>query len=153
MIVVEAGHPKDTAPAALLAQSHALMNAMFPAGACHYLDLDALCAENIRFFVAREGDAILGTGALAIQDGYGEVKSMFTDEMGRGKGIAAAVLRMVEDTAREEGLTILRLETGTGLDAAHRLYDRFGFKKCGPFGSYEDSDYSVFMEKSLEDEA
>ncbi|MBU2992574.1 GNAT family N-acetyltransferase [Octadecabacter sp. 1_MG-2023] len=150
MIVVQAGHPKDTAPAALLAQSHTLMNAMFPADACHYLDLDALCAENIRFFVAREGDAILGIGALALQDGYGEVKSMFTDEAGRGKGVAAAVLRMVEDTAREEGLTILRLETGTGLDAAHRLYGRFGFEKCGPFGSYEDSPYSVFMEKSLE---
>lgn len=149
MIVVEPANPKDEA-AALLAQSHALMNAMFPSGACHYLDLDALCADNIRFFVARDGDVVLGTGALAVMDGYGEVKSMFTDETGRGKGVAAAVLRMVEDTAVAEGLPLLRLETGTGLDAAHRLYYRFGFAKCGPFGSYEDSPYSVFMEKPLE---
>ena len=149
MIVVEPANPKDEAPAALLAQSHALMNAMFPSDACHYLDLDALCADNIQFFVARDGDAVLGTGALAVMDGYGEVKSMFTDVAGRGKGVAAAVLRMVEDTALKEGLPLLRLETGTGLDAAHRLYDRFGFVRRGPFGSYEGSPYSVFMEKPL----
>jgi len=149
MITVEAGNPKADAPSALLAQSHALMNSLFPADACHYLDLDALCADNIRFFVARDGDAVLGTGALAVMDGYGEVKSMFTDEAGRGKGVAAAVLRMIEDTAIEEGLPLLRLETGTGLDAAHRLYYRFGFEKCPPFGGYEDSPYSLFMEKTL----
>lgn len=149
MISVEPGDPKAPAAAALLGQSHALMNAMFPAGACHYLDLDALCADNIRFFTAREGDQILGTGALAIYDGYGEVKSMFTDKAGRGKGVAAAVLRMIEDTAREAGLPLLRLETGTGLDAAHRLYERFGFAQCGPFGDYEAGPYSLFYEKTL----
>ncbi|WP_296418000.1 GNAT family N-acetyltransferase [Pseudooctadecabacter sp.] len=149
MISVEPADPKAPGPAALLGQSHALMNAMFPADACHYLDLDALCADHIRFFAAREGDLVLGTGALAVMDGYGEVKSMFTDEAGRGKGVAAAVLRMIEDTARAEGLPLLRLETGTGLDAAHRLYRRFGFTECGPFGSYDASPYSLFFEKTL----
>ena len=149
MITVEAANPKDAAPAALLGQSHALMNAMFPAGACHYLDLDALCADHIRFFAAREGSDVLGTGALAVMEGYGEVKSMFTAPAGRGKGIAAAILRMIEDTARDEGLPLLRLETGTGLDAAHRLYQRHGFTWCGPFGDYPESPYSLFMEKTL----
>lgn len=149
MIKVEAADPKSDGPAALLAQSHALMNELFPADACHYLDLDALCAPNIRFFAARESDVVLGTGALAIMDSYGEVKSMFTDTAGRGKGIAAATLRMIEDTAREANLPILRLETGTGLDAAHRLYARFGFQTCGPFGNYTESPYSIFMEKTL----
>jgi len=149
MITVALADPRSDGPAALLGQSHALMNSLFPADACHYLDLDALCAPHIRFFAAREGDVMLGTGALAVMDGYGEVKSMFTDESGRGKGVAAAVLRIVEDTARDEGLSLLRLETGTGLDAAHRLYARFGFKVCGPFGAYAESPYSVFMEKAL----
>jgi len=126
MITVETANPKDPAPAALLAQSHALMN-----------------------FVARDGAEVLGTGALALMKDYGEVKSMFTAETGRGKGVAAAVLRMVEDTAREEGMTSLRLETGIGLDAAHRLYYRFGFKDCGAFGNYTESPYSIFMEKTL----
>jgi len=149
MIAVEAASPNDPQAAALLGQSHDLMNTLFPAEACHYLDLDALCADNIRFFVARDGADVLGTGALALKDGYGEVKSMFTAPDGRGKGIAAAMLRMIEDTAREEGLPLLRLETGIGLDAAHRLYDRFGFAQCGPFGDYEEGPYSLFYEKHL----
>ncbi|MEL6957823.1 MAG: GNAT family N-acetyltransferase [Pseudomonadota bacterium] len=149
MIIVEPGQPTAPGAAALLAQSHALMNSLFPAGACHYLDLEALTADHIHFFVARGGDRILGTGALAVQDGYGEVKSMFTDPAARGKGVAAAVLRMIEDTARDEGLKQLKLETGTGLDAAHRLYERFGFRTCGPFGSYQDGPFSLFYEKEL----
>ena len=150
MIVVEPANPKADGPAALLAQSHALMGQLFPADARHYLDLDALCADHIRFFAARDGQDVVGTGALAIFDGYGEVKSMFTDERARGKGVAAAVLRMLEDTARHEGLPLLRLETGTGLDAAHRLYERFGFIQRGPFGSYASSPYSLFYEKPLQ---
>ena len=149
MIKVALADPRSEGPAALLAQSHALMNELFPADACHYLDLDALCAPNIRFFAASEGSDVWGTGALAIKDGYGEVKSMFTAQAGRGKGVAAAVLRMIEDTAREEELSLLKLETGTGLDAAHRLYGRFGFEICGPFGDYAESPYSIFMEKAL----
>lgn len=150
MITVEPANPKDAAPAALLGQSHALMRSLFPAEANHFLDLEALCADNIRFFAAREGSEVLGTGALAIMDGYGEVKSMFTDAAGRGKGVAAAILRMIEDTARDGGLTLLRLETGTGLDAAHRLYQRHGFTWCGLFGDYAESPYSLFMEKTLQ---
>lgn len=149
MITVEPGDPKAPGPAALLAQSHDLMNSLFPADACHYLDLDALCADHIRFFVARDGSTLMGTGALAVLDGYGEVKSMFTSKTARGKGTAAALLRIIEDTARQEGLPILRLETGTGLEAAHRLYARFGFAPRGPFGSYVESPYSIFMEKTL----
>lgn len=149
MITVEPANPKEAQAAALLGQSHALMEAMFPAESNHYLDLDALCADHIRFFTARDGADVIGTGALAIMDGYGEVKSMFTSEAGRGKGVAAAVLRMIEDTARDEGLPLLRLETGPGLDAAHRLYERHGFALRGPFGEYAESPYSLFMEKAL----
>ena len=149
MIVVEAARPSDPGPSALLAMHHALMNSLFPAGACHYLDVDALAGPQVRFLTAREGGTVLGTGALAIKEGYGEVKSMFTTPEGRGKGVAAAILRALEDLAREEGMPLLRLETGTGLDAAHRLYERHGFTACGPFGDYADSPHSLFYEKAL----
>ncbi len=149
MIIVEAARASDPEPSALLAMHHALMNSLFPAGACHYLDVAALEAPEVRFLAAREGGVTLGTGALALKEGYGEVKSMFTAPEGRGKGVAAAILRALEDIAREEGLPMLRLETGTGLDAAHRLYERHGFKACGPFGDYEESPHSLFYEKVL----
>ena len=99
MIVVEAGHPLDPQPKALLEQSHALMTSLFPRDACHFLDFDKLTAPHIRFLIAREGDVAAGTGALAVLDGYGEVKSMFTDPNARGNGVAAAILRALGDLA------------------------------------------------------
>ena len=149
MIVVESTTPRASGTQDLLELSHALMLSLFSPESCHFLDLDALEADNIHLFAAREGRDMLGTGALAIKDGYGEVKSMFTLEASRGKGVGAALLRQVEDTAREHGLTTLKLETGDTLHAAHRLYERHGFSFCGPFGEYKDVPESLFMEKDL----
>ncbi|MGB7316930.1 MAG: GNAT family N-acetyltransferase [Planktotalea sp.] len=149
MIIVEPTTPHAAGTKDLLEQSHALMLSLFSPDACHFLDFDALAAENIHLFAAREGDVTLGTGALAVKDGYAEVKSMFTSEAARGKGVAAALLRQIEDVAREMGLQTLKLETGDVLYAAHRLYERHGFTFCGPFGDYKDVPESRFMEKVL----
>jgi putative acetyltransferase len=59
-------------------------------------------------------------------------------------------MRALEDTARKLALPLLRLETGTLLHAAHRLYARHGFVPSEPFGAYEQSPHSLFMEKPLE---
>ncbi len=149
MIIVEQGDPRDPQATALLRQSHALMQSLFPPEENYFLSIDALCDPSIRFLIAREGTTILGTGALAIKNGYGEVKSMFTADAARGRGVAGSVLRMIEDLARDEGLGWLRLETGNVLFEAHRLYARHGFTVCGPFGDYPEAKSSIFMEKRL----
>jgi len=146
---ITAADPKEPGATALLNASHALMQSLFPPEDNFFLDIEALCAPDIRFFTAMEGARCLGTGALALREGYGEVKSMFVDEAARGRGVADAILRRIEAEARREGLGLLRLETGMGLDAAHRLYARHGFAPCGPFGGYPDAASSVFMEKAL----
>lgn len=125
------------------------MEELFPPEDNHYLSLDALKAPGIHFFAAREGEATLGTGALAVKDGYGEVKSMFTAPEARCRGVAAALLRQIEDTARELKLPTLKLETGNSLHTAHTLYKRYGFRECGPFGDYEANATSLFFEKDL----
>lgn len=149
MIIIEPTSPRAPGTQDLLEQSHALMLSLFSPDACHFLDLEALEADNIHLFAAREGDTILGTGALAVKNGYGEVKSMFTADAARGKGVGAALMRQIEDTAREQNLPVLKLETGDVLHAAHRLYERHGFTYCGPFADYEDIPESIFMEKQL----
>lgn len=149
MIVVEPANPLDDQPAALLAEAQALQAEIYPPEHNHSLPTAALSAPDIRFFAAREGDRVLGVGALALRGAYGEVKAMFTSDAARGKGVAAALLRMIEDCAREEGLPRLCLETGDELEAAVRLYDRFGFARCGPFGEYIADGSSVFMAKDL----
>lgn len=149
MLIVEPGDPHDPQAAALLRSSHALMQALFPAEDIYALDIDDLCTPDIRFFIAREGKQVLGTGALAVRGDYGEVKSMFIAETARGKGAAAALLRQIEDAARDENLTALKLETGEELAAAIRLYERHGFARCGIFGAYQPNQTSVYMEKPL----
>ncbi len=149
MIIVEKTDPRHPQATALLRQSHALMQSLFPPEDNFYLDVDDLAQPSIHFFAARIGDDICGTGALAIKDGYGEVKSMFVAEEARGKGVADALLRQIEDHARAEGLAVLKLETGNVLHAAHKLYRRHGFQDCGVFGDYVTAQSSVFMEKPL----
>ena len=75
---------------------------------------------------------------------------MFTSEAARGRGVAAAILRAIEDKARDEGVTLLRLETAAPLESAVRLYTRAGFTPCGIFGDYRPNTTSVYMEKRLE---
>lgn len=148
-LIVEPADPRADGPRALLEASHALMRENFPPEDNYFLDIEELCTPDIYFFAAREAAVTLGTGALAVKDGYGEVKSMFTAPDARGKGVGAALLRQIEDQARELGLPLLRLETGDPLEAAVRLYEKHGFLRCGIFGAYEPNETSIYMEKQL----
>ena len=147
MLIVEPADPQ--AARELLEASHALMRALYAPEDNFALSLEDLRAPDVDFFIAREGADILGTGALVECKNYGEVKSMFTAPAARGKGVAAALLRQLEDHARHLGLPALKLETGEELAAALRLYARQGFVRCGAFGTYQPCDNSVFMEKML----
>ena len=125
------------------------MEAFFPSESNHYLSIDALVADDIRFLVGKVDGQILGCGAIKLYPEYAEVKSMFTDEAARGQGLADAILSSLERTTVSEGKRLMRLETGHTLYAAHRLYARHGFKKRGPFGDYPDDPLSLFMEKAI----
>lgn len=148
-ILVEPGDPRDAQTTALLIASQTLMQSLFPAHENHYLSIDDLCGPEIHFFIAREGQEILGTGALAEHQKYGEIKAMFVAPAARGRGVGDAILRKLEDYANLLGLTALRLETGASLDSARRLYQRHGFQERGPFGEYKANATSLFMEKTL----
>lgn len=149
MIIVESNDPTLPAAAALLDASHALMQSLYSPEENNFLDHAELKANDIRFFTAREGDTVLGCGALQVKGSYGEVKSFYVDEAARGKGVGSALIRQIEDQARDEGLTALKLETGDELASACRLYERHGFIRCGVFGDYDDNGVSVFMTKDL----
>ncbi len=149
MLIVERADPRAPGPRALLEASHSLMRALFPPEDNYFLDVEALCSPDIRFFAAREGNRTLGTGALALRHGYGEVKSMFTATEARGKGVGRALLHQIEDEARALHLPALRLETAAALDAALRLYTREGFTPRNIFGDYCPNQTSIFMEKPL----
>ncbi|HBM59838.1 MAG TPA: GNAT family N-acetyltransferase [Citreicella sp.] len=140
---------RDPQILALLQASHALMDHLFPPEENFALDVDALCAPQITLCAAVQDGAALGCAALSRQAGYAEVKSMFVAPEARGLGVARRLLAHLEDLARQEGILLLRLETGDKLAAAVALYDRMGFVRCGPFGSYVANSSSLFYEKPL----
>jgi putative acetyltransferase len=120
----------------------------------HALSLDQLFEDNVRFFAARLDGLAVGCGGVALYNGYAEVKRMFTRPTARRKGVAAALLRRLEDEARGAGHSVLRLETGMYQAEAIGFYEREGFQRCEAFGDYLDLapqavETSVFYEKSI----
>ena len=148
-VIIEPGNPRDPNSIALLSQSHALMQRLYPPEDSYALSIDALSEIGILFFVAREYDVVLGCGALALKDGYGEIKSMFTEPFARGLGVAERIIKRIELEASLVDLPVLRLETGYELAAAVALYQKIGYESCGAFGDYKANKASVFMEKPL----
>ena len=148
-VTVTPGDPRAPDARRLLEASHAYLLSKYPPEDSFALSVDELAGPHIRFFLARRGDTAVGCGALAIKDGYGELKSMFVDPAARGSGAGAAIVARLIEEGRSLGLPLLRLETGDDLWPAHRLYARHGFAPCGPFGDYREGPHSVFMERAL----
>ena len=138
---------------ALLALHFAEMRADSPPEACHVLPIDELRDPAIRFFSLRDdGGTLLGVGALkSLDPGHGEIKSMRTAPTALGLGVGGALLAHLVATARDMGLTRLSLETGNSplFAAANRLYQRDGFRPCGPFGDYSDTPFTLFYTREI----
>lgn len=149
-IRVVPGNPREPQATRLLQASHALMQSLFSSEDNHFLSIDELCIESIRFFVAKDGDTTLGCAALANKGDYAEIKSMFVDPNARGRGIAHQLMHHLEREAHAQNISVLKLETGDTLTQAHSLYYAHGFKDCGPFGDYQESPASIFMTKTLD---
>jgi len=102
----------------------------------HGLSLDQLFRPNVHLFIARLDDTAVGCGGVEIFDGFAEVKRVYARPAARGLGVAKALMARVETQARDSGVRSLRLETGTEQTAAIGLYERLGYRPCGPFGAY-----------------
>jgi putative acetyltransferase len=119
-----------------------------PPGSAHVFDVSRLAAPEIDFWVAWDGETLLGTGAMKPLDAtHGEVKSMHTAEAARRRGVGSAMLRHIIATSRARGLQRLSLETGSFgyFEPAVALYKSHGFEECPPFGDYKPDPNSVFL--------
>lgn len=118
----------------------------------HALDLDRLRQPDITMWSAWDGDQLLGCGALKqLDSAHREIKSMRTAIAHRGRGVGRALLAHIVDTAGARGYRRLSLETGATplFLPAQRLYETFGFVRCGPFADYREDPHSVFMTLAL----
>jgi putative acetyltransferase len=141
-----ADHPEV---AALLGALDRYLGELYEPEANHILSVEELLAPEISFFVARQGDRIVGTGAVRRRDGYGEIKRMYVDPTVRGQRIGVRLIEALEDALRREGIMLALLETGRDQHEAVRLYERCGYTRRGAFGGYPDNGLSLFMGKAL----
>jgi putative acetyltransferase len=136
----------------LLAIHLAGMHANSPAEFVFALDLSGLMTPDVTVLTAWDGDELAGIGALKmLQDGSAEVKSMRTDPRHLRRGVAAALLERIIQTARERDVRRLSLETGRGeaFEPALALYRKRGFTDGGPFAGYEANAFSQFLHMDL----
>ena len=123
-----------------------------PPGSVHALDIPGLRAPEVTFWTAWNAAELLGFGALKELDAvHGEVKSMRTATAHLGRGVASAILGVLVEEAKARRYTRLSLETGSGraFEPAHRLYEKFGFRFCGPFADYSEDPFSRFMTREI----
>ncbi len=148
-IVIRPEDPGSADVLALMAALDAYQAALYPPQSNHFLGLDELRRNNVRFFVARDGGRAVACGALRIHPDYGEIKRMYVHPSVRGLGLGAQMLALLEATACGEGLNCLRLETGIAQPEALALYRSRGFRECAAFGDYAPDPLSRYFEKAL----
>ena len=134
----------------LIAALNAYLLSLTPAEFCSHLTVEQMAGSQTTVFIAREGSNVVGCGALRRHgDDIGEVKRMYTLPEYQGQGIGGRIVGEIESLARKEGFKRLVLETGDRHPAAWRVYERAGFKRCGPVLDYPDVHWSVFYAKEL----
>jgi GNAT superfamily N-acetyltransferase len=96
--------------------------------------LQAIVADPaVTLLVARDGQQIVGTTTVIVYTTPFWIKArldeVVVDEASRGKGVGAALVKASLDLARERGVEVVELQSGVQREAAHRLYEKLGFKR------------------------
>jgi GNAT superfamily N-acetyltransferase len=88
----------------------------------------------VTLLVAKEDDEIIGTSTVIVYSTPFWIKArldeVVVDESARGKGVGEALVQACLEIGRERGAEVAELQSGRGPEraAAHRLYERMGFK-------------------------
>lgn len=117
-----------------------------------HLSRDPEATDMIRpkgaFFVAMSDGLPIGCGGLKGHDGaWGEVKRLWVSPSARGLKLATRLMEVIEATAREMKMDILRLDTNSQLPEAVAMYRRLGWTEIDRFN--DDPYPDVFFEKRL----
>lgn len=142
----------DSTIAKFLEEHISDMKSVSPPGSKNALDLDGLRMPEVTFWSAWEFDSLIGCGALKeLDDSHAEIKSMRITPDLRRRGYASMLLSHLLSQAALKGYNRLSLETGAMafFEPARKLYEKYGFIYCPPFGNYKEDPNSKFMSLEL----
>ncbi len=134
----------DAAVAAIIRAVMPEFGAKGPGFAINDPEVDFMTAAYGRpraaYFVVSDGGRVLGGGGVAPLDNGDarvcELRKMYFLPEARGRGAGAAILARCLDAARGFGYATCYLETLARMDAAQKLYRRFGFQPlAAPMGN------------------
>lgn len=127
-----------------------LLSLPYPEESRHAFSVEKLLRERVVFFLTRYRNEPAGCGGIKFYADYGEVKRMYVRPSHRGRGLGKVMLDHLAACARQQGINVLRLETGIYQVEAIGLYERYGFQRRAPFGGYKLDPMSLYFEKALE---
>jgi putative acetyltransferase len=134
----------------LVAQLHAYLFPQYPPASQHGLSVDQMIEAKVDFFILRAGGAPAGCGGLqSFGKDYAELKRFYIRPEFRRNGLGGILLRHLEEFVRTHGISIVRLETGIHQHEAILLYEKTGYRRIPPFGSYPEDPLSICYEKRL----
>ena len=141
----------DTSDAiSLITELEALLEPFYPPESRHGFSVDKLLAEDVAFFLLRANETPACCGGIKLVGSeYGEIKRMYVRPQFCGLGFAKLMVNHLAYYAHVHDITLLRLETGIHQREAIGLYERLGFYRIPPFGSYTDDPLSLCYEKRL----
>lgn len=149
-VAFEPADPRRPPAAGLLEAMAAELNALYgtadrlqrPA-----LDPGELTPPNGAYLVGSVSAGVVAGGGLRRLDGTtAEIKRMYVAPTWRGRGVAGALLRALEEEGRRLGFEVLRLDTGPRQPHAKRLYLTAGYREIA---AYNDNPYADFWAEKV----
>ena len=128
------------------------LRSVSPAGSTHVLDIDGLKDPSIKFWSLWENEKLMGCGALKfLNENHGEFKSIRVADLYRGKGYGEKIITYLIQKSKKLNIKRISIETGSGefFKSARKLFKKFGFKECKPFGHYKIDSNSCYMTLSI----
>ncbi|WP_433297094.1 GNAT family N-acetyltransferase [Actinoplanes sp. CA-030573] len=110
---------------------------------------DDFTPPNGAFFVADDGERLLGCVGWRRHGEDAELKRMFTARAGRRRGLGRRLLATVEESARAAGCRRMILETGDRQPEAIALYENSGYVRIPDFGFYAGEEGVLSFAKDL----
>jgi putative acetyltransferase len=134
----------------LISELDAVLQPNYPPESRHGFSVEKLLSQGVAFFVVRVDGVPAACGGVKLYGSeYGEVKRMYVRPQFRGLGLGRLMLDHLAAYAHQQGIDVLRLETGIYQKEAINLYERYGFQRIPPFGEYFEDPVSLCYEKRL----
>lgn len=149
-IIITRERPDTPDAIKLIEELEAELSPYYPSTSRHGYSVEKLIKQGVAFFVIRYNDDAAGCGGVQLfGNEYGELKRMYVRPQFRGKGLAKLMLENLAGHAQENGVNLLRLETGIHQKDAIVLYESWEFKSISAFGDYKEDPLSRFYEKQI----